>query len=119
MWVLQTISESASDLLVGMRPRVGNERRLQPPPFQTLQGLRLHAPFSTPTGILLPALGMYGMFGLAAVLLLERCKITGAAIPGTKEKHTTGGIPRWAPTLVLVARFSAYVWQSGRSYEQR
>jgi hypothetical protein len=28
--------------------------------------------------------------------------------------HTTGGIPRWSPTLVLVARFSAYVWQSGR-----
>ena len=31
-----------------------------------------------------------------------------------KGKHTTGGIPRWSPTLVLVARFSAYVWQSGR-----
>jgi hypothetical protein len=31
-----------------------------------------------------------------------------------KTKHTTGGIPRWSPTLVLVARFSAYVWQSGR-----
>jgi hypothetical protein len=30
------------------------------------------------------------------------------------KKHTTGGIPRWSPTLVLVARFSAYVWQSGR-----
>jgi hypothetical protein len=28
--------------------------------------------------------------------------------------HTAGGIPRWSPTLVLVARFSAYVWQSGR-----
>ena len=34
--------------------------------------------------------------------------------PETKTKHTTGGIPRWSPTLVLVARFSAYVWQSGR-----
>jgi hypothetical protein len=33
---------------------------------------------------------------------------------GKKQKHTTGGIPRWSPTLVLVARFSAYVWQSGR-----
>ena len=32
----------------------------------------------------------------------------------TKIQHTTGGIPRWSPTLVLVARFSAYVWQSGR-----
>ena len=31
-----------------------------------------------------------------------------------RQKHTTGGIPRWSPTLVLVARFSAYVWQSGR-----
>jgi hypothetical protein len=30
------------------------------------------------------------------------------------KRHTTGGIPRWSPTLVLVARFSAYVWQSGR-----
>jgi hypothetical protein len=34
--------------------------------------------------------------------------------PPKKSKHTTGGIPRWSPTLVLVARFSAYVWQSGR-----
>jgi hypothetical protein len=32
----------------------------------------------------------------------------------TAKEHTTGGIPRWSPTLVLVARFSAYVWQSGR-----
>jgi hypothetical protein len=31
-----------------------------------------------------------------------------------RQKHTTGGIPRWSPTLVLVARFSAYVWQTGR-----
>ena len=31
-----------------------------------------------------------------------------------RQKHTTGGIPRWSPTLVLVARFSAYVRQSGR-----
>jgi hypothetical protein len=31
-----------------------------------------------------------------------------------RQKHTTGGIPRWSPTLVLIARFSAYVWQSGR-----
>jgi hypothetical protein len=38
-----------------------------------------------------------------------------AQLTGTKrQKHTTGGIPRWSPTLVLVARFSAYVWQSGR-----
>jgi hypothetical protein len=31
-----------------------------------------------------------------------------------EQNHTTGGIPRWLPTLVLVARFSAYVRQSGR-----
>jgi hypothetical protein len=37
-----------------------------------------------------------------------------ADIVKQKQKHTTGGIPRWSPTLVLVARFSAYVWQSGR-----
>jgi hypothetical protein len=34
--------------------------------------------------------------------------------PAKRQRHTTGGIPRWSPTLVLVARFSAYVWQSGR-----
>ena len=33
---------------------------------------------------------------------------------GKKKKHTAGGILRWSPTLILVARFSAYVWQSGR-----
>jgi hypothetical protein len=37
-------------------------------------------------------------------------KVAGAQ----KAKHTTGGIPRWPPTLVLVARFSTCVWQSGR-----
>ena len=36
------------------------------------------------------------------------------SLPKRQKKHTTGGIPRWSPTLVLVARFSAYVWQSGR-----
>ena len=42
--------------------------------------------------------------------ITERTKSTIAIL----QKHTTGGIPRWSPTLVLVARFSAYVWQSGR-----
>ena len=32
-----------------------------------------------------------------------------------KQKHTIGWISRWSPTLVLVARFSAYVWQSVQS----
>jgi hypothetical protein len=44
--------------------------------------------------------------------------IVGGSIVVTSQqkvkRHTTGGIPRWSPTLVLVARFSAYVWQSGR-----
>jgi hypothetical protein len=30
-----------------------------------------------------------------------------------EKKYTTGGIPRWSPTLVLVARFSAYVCLAG------
>jgi hypothetical protein len=38
----------------------------------------------------------------------------GAQVSKMIHEHTTGGIPRWSPTLVLVARFSAYVWQSGR-----
>jgi hypothetical protein len=46
-------------------------------------------------------------------LLMEWCK-TIRVVAQAKGKHTTGGIPRWSPTLVLVARFSAYVWQSGR-----
>jgi hypothetical protein len=37
-----------------------------------------------------------------------------ACLRKKRSKHTTGGIPRWSPTLVLVARFSAYVRQSGR-----
>jgi hypothetical protein len=42
-------------------------------------------------------------------LILAMCRVSEQ-----EQKHTTGGIPRWSPTLVLVARFSAYVWQSGR-----
>jgi hypothetical protein len=38
----------------------------------------------------------------------------GSGSSKNRKIHTTGGIPRWSPTLVLVARFSAYVWQSGR-----
>jgi hypothetical protein len=48
--------------------------------------------------------------GSGAVLYEETSPSTGTKI----QTHTTGGIPRWSPTLVLVARFSAYVWQSGR-----
>ncbi|KAH0293042.1 hypothetical protein KCU62_g1416, partial [Aureobasidium sp. EXF-3399] len=29
-------------------------------------------------------------------------------------KHTVAGIPTWSPTVVLICRSTAYVWQSGR-----
>jgi hypothetical protein len=37
-------------------------------------------------------------------------------IPGSKRnmKHTAAGIPTWSPTVVLICRSTAYVWQSGR-----
>ena len=31
-----------------------------------------------------------------------------------KKKHTTVGIRWWSPTQLLIYRFEAYVWQSGR-----
>ena len=31
-----------------------------------------------------------------------------------KAKHTAGGVLRWSPILILVAWFSAYVWQRYR-----
>ncbi|KAG9593094.1 hypothetical protein KCU77_g6266, partial [Aureobasidium melanogenum] len=30
------------------------------------------------------------------------------------HKHTAAGIPTWSPTVVLICRSTAYVWQSGR-----
>jgi hypothetical protein len=34
---------------------------------------------------------------------------------GAKDaKHTAAGIPTWSPTVVLICRSTAYVWQSGR-----
>ncbi|KAH0334091.1 hypothetical protein KCU81_g9576, partial [Aureobasidium melanogenum] len=37
-------------------------------------------------------------------------------LPGAnkKAKHTAAGIPTWSPTVVLICRSTAYVWQSGR-----
>ena len=32
----------------------------------------------------------------------------------TNAKHTAAGIPTWSPTVVLICRSTAYVWQSGR-----
>ncbi|KAH0130689.1 hypothetical protein KCU67_g16873, partial [Aureobasidium melanogenum] len=35
--------------------------------------------------------------------------------PKTKStKRTAAGIPTWSPTVVLICRSTAYVWQSGR-----
>jgi hypothetical protein len=31
-----------------------------------------------------------------------------------KAKRTAAGIPTWSPTVVLICRSTAYVWQSGR-----
>ncbi|KAG9553175.1 heme peroxidase, partial [Aureobasidium melanogenum] len=31
-----------------------------------------------------------------------------------RPKHTAAGIPTWSPTVVLICRSTAYVWQSGR-----
>ncbi|KAG9660036.1 hypothetical protein KCU98_g22208, partial [Aureobasidium melanogenum] len=33
---------------------------------------------------------------------------------GRSTKHTAAGIPTWSPTVVLICRSTAYVWQSGR-----
>ncbi|KAH0264854.1 hypothetical protein KCU91_g11800, partial [Aureobasidium melanogenum] len=32
----------------------------------------------------------------------------------TDAKRTAAGIPTWSPTVVLICRSTAYVWQSGR-----
>jgi hypothetical protein len=40
----------------------------------------------------------------------------GAKRWGIREgaKRTAAGIPTWSPTVVLICRSTAYVWQSGR-----
>ena len=46
--------------------------------------------------------------------------LTGKARDKQKEnktKHTTPRIPRSSPTLVLIRRFPAYLWESGRDPE--
>ena len=35
-------------------------------------------------------------------------------VPKENAKHTAAGIPTWSPTVVLICRSTAYVWQSGR-----
>jgi hypothetical protein len=36
------------------------------------------------------------------------------SIAKKNTKHTAAGIPTWSPTVVLICRSTAYVWQSGR-----
>jgi hypothetical protein len=36
------------------------------------------------------------------------------AMSKRNAKHTAAGIPTWSPTVVLICRSTAYVWQSGR-----
>jgi hypothetical protein len=40
-----------------------------------------------------------------------RCSMVA---PKKDAKHTAAGIPTWSPTVVLICRSTAYVWQSGR-----
>jgi len=69
----------------------------------------------------LPSPGQIDRMRQASVSVIVEIKILGLVYvfryggSGIKKtKHTTGGIPRWSPTVVLVARFSPCVWQSGR-----
>ncbi|KAH0000939.1 hypothetical protein KCU78_g15116, partial [Aureobasidium melanogenum] len=45
-------------------------------------------------------------------LLLKKVATTQKQDLNTK--HTAAGIPTWSPTVVLICRSTAYVWQSGR-----
>jgi hypothetical protein len=49
---------------------------------------------------------------LVIIMLIFTCR---HSVKLKWQKHRTGGIPRWPPTLVLIARLSACSWQSGRS----
>jgi hypothetical protein len=48
----------------------------------------------------------------------EKLVMAVSAKSGTEEsvktKRTAAGIPTWSPTVVLICRSTAYVWQSGR-----
>jgi hypothetical protein len=46
------------------------------------------------------------------VMIEQRSKKNGQV--KTTAKHTAAGIPTWSPTVVLICRSTAYVWQSGR-----
>ncbi|KAH0391472.1 hypothetical protein KCU89_g14482, partial [Aureobasidium melanogenum] len=42
------------------------------------------------------------------------CKALQIALNAENAKRTAAGIPTWSPTVVLICRSTAYVWQSGR-----
>jgi hypothetical protein len=48
----------------------------------------------------------------------EKLVMAVSAKSGTEEsveiKRAVAGIPTWSPTVVLICRSTAYVWQSGR-----
>ncbi|KAG9512484.1 hypothetical protein KCU67_g12154, partial [Aureobasidium melanogenum] len=43
---------------------------------------------------------------------MVHCQRAKEYVTGTKR--TAAGIPTWSPTVVLICRSTAYVWQSGR-----
>ena len=45
--------------------------------------------------------------------IIGRADKKGKYIIG-KSQRTAAGIPTWSPTVVLISRSTAYVWQSGR-----
>ena len=40
--------------------------------------------------------------------------VSGAKKKKKSQKHTTARIPRWSPTRVLMRRYHACIWLSGR-----
>ncbi|KAH0380118.1 hypothetical protein KCU92_g7753, partial [Aureobasidium melanogenum] len=52
--------------------------------------------------------------GAGSATTLNKQQTTSKKNHGGDAKHTAGGIPTWSPTVVLICRSTAYVWQSGR-----
>ena len=44
----------------------------------------------------------------------EWLRVVKGVLNKTNAKRTAAGIPTWSPTVVLICRSTAYVWQSGR-----
>ncbi|KAH0148347.1 hypothetical protein KCU67_g11482, partial [Aureobasidium melanogenum] len=48
-------------------------------------------------------------------LMFRKCKtLSSINLAKKASKRTAAGIPTWSPTVVLICRSTAYVWQSGR-----